>query len=179
MNLLQQVSSILEFSLNNETQKNITEEEEHDIVALGRFATIKLAPFPYGGIHVRIVKHGNANDLFPAEFLVSQGGLIQVSGTPINPDYRTGVKYDLEIHVDIQHAELLQFVRWNENLRTGIFVRNGKWDIREYTNDKIELRVLDFEVLNGNLDGVFEPGGSFRIRNIKVQNLGKKGCDYC
>jgi hypothetical protein len=147
---------------------SLGETEETGIISIGDFAVIQLGFSVDGEIYIRVVKHGSSEDLFPAEFLVSKESMVffrKSTGTP------AGIKYDLEIHVEIQNTALLQYVKWDTEVRTGIFIRNGR-DIREYTNDKIELRVLDFDVVDENGDGIFEPGQMFRVENIKVQNFG-------
>jgi hypothetical protein len=106
-------------------------------------------------------------------------------------------KYDFEVHVDAKHVALLRVIDWeesnlssrssattlqNENeggavkesvpaLRTAIFVKSDNGENRLYTNERVELKVLDFDVVDENGDGIFEPGDLIRVENIKVQNL--------
>ena len=102
-------------------------------------------------------------------------------------------KYDLEVHVDERCAHLLQNVDCSEHansgrsstttlvpedgetyqeLRMGIFVKTESGELHEFTNQKVELNILDYEVVDENGTGVFEPGSFIRIQNIIVQNTG-------
>ena len=57
-------------------------------------------------------------------------------------------------------------------MRTGIFVKSERGDVKEYTNDRVELEVVEFEIYDEDGDGIFEPGGMIRVENIKVRNFG-------
>ena len=172
------------------------------IVPLGGYAAIKLSPRRNGDIHVRVVKHGRNEDLFPADFIVERGGHIRVQQYRLSKRLsieraNVGNKYDLEVHVDARHIELLRTVDWSaqtlsgrssattllpedevdgkdsyQELRTGIFVKSDGGEVREYTNDSVELKIIDFDVVDENADGIFEPGDFIRIHNITVQNSG-------
>jgi hypothetical protein len=176
------------------------------VVSLGEYAAIKISPRRNGDIHVRIIKHGRQEDLFPADYLVEKGGSIRVQRDgSCSPGHRRlssesrmsgGGKYDFEVHVDAKYTELLNAIDWNDEslsgrdsettlrpedddgikglpaLRTGIFIKSDNGEVREYTNDKVELRILDFDVVDQNGDGIFEPGDLIRIENITIQNIG-------
>jgi len=176
------------------------------VVSLGEYAAIKISPRRNGDFHVRIIKHGRQEDLFPADYLVEKGGSVKVQrGSPCSPGHRRlssesrmsgGGKYDFEVHVDAKYTELLNAIDWNDEslsgrdsettlrpedddgikglpaLRTGIFIKSDNGEVREYTNDKVELKILDFDVVDQNGDGVFEPGDLIRIENITIQNIG-------
>ena len=179
------------------------------IVSLGEYAAIKISPRRNGDIHVRIIKHGRQEDLFPADYLVEKGGSIRVQRYPskstagdgkrLSSDSRLsggGGKYDFEVHVGAKYTELLNAIDWNDEslsgrdsettlrpedeegvkglpaLRTGIFIKGDNGEVREYTNDKVELKVLDFDVVDQNGDDIFEPGDLIRVQNITIQNLG-------
>jgi hypothetical protein len=178
-------------------------------VALGEYAAIKISPRRNGDIHVRVIKHGRVEDLFPADYLVEKGGSIRVQhdyqrlGSQRNSLVGSTVagagKYDFEVHVDAKHLDLLQAIDWADPnlssrssattlqaddegeskkqpvpaaLRTGIFIKSENGEIREYTNERVEIKILDFDVVDENRDGIFEPGDLIRVENIKVQNLG-------
>jgi hypothetical protein len=158
-------------------------------VSVGPFAAIKLSPGRTGEVYLRILKHARQEDLFPAEYILRPQGrlLLRRVGTARAPG-----KYDVEVHVEGRYIELLRVVEWGQGrsisgrssvttlvpeeaeaeIRTGIFVRGEGGEVKEYTNDKIDLRVLDFEVVDSNQDEVFEPGAFFLVKNIRVQNLG-------
>ena len=177
-------------------------------VSLGEYAAIKISPRRNGDMHVRIIKHGRQEDLFPADYLVEKGGSIRVQRYPslnaglkrrLSSESRMsgGGKYDFEVHVDSRHTELLNAIDWNDEslsgknsettlrpedddagvegvkaLRTGIFIKGENGEVREYTNDKVELKILDFEVVDQNGDDIFEPGELIRVENITIQNMG-------
>lgn len=44
----------------------------------------------------------------------------------------------------------------------------------EYS-DRFNLRVMDYQVVDENKDGIFEPGETYYIEKIRVKNLGKMG----
>lgn len=169
----------------------ITPQNNTKIISLGDFAAIKLSRLQYG-IYVRILKHGQSEDLFPADYILHETGRIRISKPyPCKPCCG---KYDLEVHVDEVCAELLKTIDWEDqalrswrssattlksvesgrwgNLRTGIFVKSERGDVKEYTNDRVELEVVEFEIYDEDGDGIFEPGGIIRVENIKVRNFG-------
>jgi hypothetical protein len=164
-------------------------DQDPAVVELGDFAAIKIAPTQTGDIHIRIVKHGRLEDLFPADFVVHRGGRIRAQQHVGKEKAIQFGKYDFEIHVDEEWSHLLEAIDWmNETstgrdstttlvpendtaLRTGIFIKSNG-EVREYTNDKIHLRILDFDIIDEDDDGVFEPGDFIRIENIKVANIG-------
>lgn len=177
-------------------------------VALGEYAAIKISPRRNGDIHVRVIKHGRVEDLFPADYLVEKSGSIRVQhhfqhlgnqrNSVAGSTSSGSGKYDFEVHVDAKHLSLLRTIDWedsslssrssattlqNENegepkkehvpaLRTGIFIKSESGEVREYTNERVEIKVLDFDVVDENGDGIFEPGDLIKVVNIKVQNLG-------
>ena len=172
----------------------ITPQNDIKIISLGDFAAIKLSRSQYG-IYVRILKHGRSEDLFPADYILHQTGRIRIS--KLLPCVPCGGKYDFEVHIDEVCTELLMSIDWDDralrswrssattlkseeseesekwgNLRTGIFVKSKKGDVKEYTNDRVELEVVEFEVYDEDGDGIFEPGEMIRVKNIKIRNLG-------
>jgi hypothetical protein len=175
----------------DEVPEWITPQNSTSIISLGEFAAIKLSPLQCG-IHVRILKHSCSQDLFPAEYILHHTGRIRIS-KPL-PCLPCGGKYDFEVYVDEVCAELLRTIDWDDralmswrssvttlksvesvnmaNLRTGIFVIPERGAVKEYTNDRVELEVVDFEVYDEGGDGVFEPGDIIRVENIKIRNLG-------
>ena len=169
----------------------ITPQNNTKIISLGDFAAIKLSRLQHG-IYVRILKHGQSEDLFPADYILHSTGRIRISKPyPCKP---CGGKYDFEVHVDEVCAELLKTIDWEDqalrswrssattlksvesgrwgNLRTGIFVKSERGDVKEYTNDRVELEVVEFEIYDEDGGGIFEPGGIIRVENIKVRNFG-------
>lgn len=169
----------------------VTPQNGTKIISLGDFAAIKLSRLQYG-IYVRILKHGQSEDLFPADYILHETGRIRISKTyPCQP---CGGKYDFEVHVDEVCAELLRTIDWDDqalrswrssattlksvesgrcgSLRTGIFVKSERGDVKEYTNDRVELEVVEFEIYDEDGDGIFEPGEIIRVENIKIRNFG-------
>jgi hypothetical protein len=199
-------------SLDSAVEDDDIHHHRNALVSLGEYAAIKISPRRNGDIHVRIIKHGRQEDLFPADYLVEKGGSIRVQRYPPPPSSSSseghkrlssdsrisgGGKYDFEVHVDVKYTELLNAIDWNDEslsgrdsettlrleddvdgikglpaLRTGIFIKGDNGEVREYTNDKVELKILDFEVVDQNGDDVFEPGDLIRVENITIQNLG-------
>ena len=175
----------------DEVPEWITPQNSTTIISLGEFAAIKLSPLEFG-IHVRILKHGRSQDLFPADYILDHAGRIRIT-KPL-PCLPCGGKYDFEVHVDEVSTELLRTIDWEDcalrswrssvttlrsvesgrtgNLRTGIFVIPERGTVKEYTNDRVELEVVDFDVYDEGGDGVFEPGDIIRVENIKIRNFG-------
>lgn len=182
--------------LDSEDQASDVDEHEKLTVCLGDAGAIKLFPCPNAGAYVRVFKHRRSEDLFPSDFIVESGGIVRVHNVPSKRDFIGAGQYHFEVHVDEANSELLQVIDWNfqsfdgrssqttlcpeidtdfdsfHSLRTGIFIKSETGNVREYTNDRIELRVVSFEVVDENGDGIFEPGGFIRVENIKVKNLG-------
>lgn len=174
-------------------------------VCLGEYAAIKIRPHFRGDIHVRIIKHGKDEDLFPADYIVERGGFIRVQHqfSKIQRRISMGKLYDFEVHIDVQHTELLTAIDWNytvsesgssttltgddmcltdrslASLRTAIFVKGENGEVREYTNDRVDLEVVDFDVHDENRDGIFEPGEMISLENIRIRNLGSTLQDRC
>jgi len=53
-----------------------------------------------------------------------------------------------------------------------ILVRNGDGSISRY-DSRFEFQLLDFEVLDENDDGIFEPGECVIIKNFRIKNTGR------
>ena len=54
-----------------------------------------------------------------------------------------------------------------------IVVRNDDGSVSTY-DSKFEFQLLDFDVVDENDDGVFEPGECVIIKNIRIRNSGMK-----
>jgi len=54
---------------------------------------------------------------------------------------------------------------------TGILVRKDDGSVSTY-DSKFEFQLLDFDVVDENDDGVFEPGECVIIKNIRIKNSG-------
>ena len=186
-----------ETGVNDEWGSDQFHLEKHLFVCLGDSAAIKLFPARNGGTFVRVIKHRRSEDLFPAEFVVERRGAIRVHRHHSKRGSIVSGRYDFEVHVDAEYTELLQVIDWgcqslsehsslttlcpendvacedlSRNLRTGIFIKYENGDVREYTNDKIELRVVSYDVVDENGTGIFEPGEFFRVKNVKIRNMG-------
>jgi hypothetical protein len=156
------------------------------IVDVGTFAAIRLIPTRTGDILVRILKHGRVEDLFPADYIVKGEGCIRAYSLKNSAYFG---KYDFEVYVDEEFSYLLQRVDWldkgatgrdsmttlvaeNNSLRTGIFIKSPNGKVQEYTNDRVDFKIVDFDVVDDDGDGVFEPGSFVRVENIKIANVG-------